>query len=521
MTVAQFPPRVSESELSRLADTVRTAGERESISVRAPGTDAEIGSVPSGTETDVVEAVARGRTAQQSWATLPVESRARILRRFHDTILDERATVLDLIQLETGKSRLDALNELLDVANTARYYGHRPALLEPEPRRGAIPFLTRTTVEHPPVGVVGVISPWNYPLTLSIADAIPALLAGNAVVLTPASATPFTALLVWTLLRRAGLPEDVFQVVTGPGGTVGPALIDRVDFVVFTGSTETGRRVASRAGENLIDATLELGGKNPMIVLADADLDRAVAAVIHGSFGNAGQLCLALERLYVSREVFDPFVERLVERIDTLELGLRYDYGPDVGSLIGPAQLATVKAHVEDATESGATVEVGGRHRPAVGPYVYEPTVLTNVDSSMTITREETFGPVVTVEPFDATSEAVEMANETDYGLNASIFTDTPERGRELASRIECGTVNVNGAYAPAWGSIDAPMGGMRDSGIGRRHGPEGVLKYTEARTVSEQRGPSIHPPRWLPNGWYESGMVWLLRLLDRLPGLR
>lgn len=522
MTGAQFPDRISKSDLTRLADSVRTQEERQAITVVAPATDAEIGTIPSQTESDVEAAVDRARSAQQAWANRPVESRARVIHRFHDLVLENRRTIMDLVQLETGKARLDALNEVLDVANTAQYYGPRAAdLTAPESRNGAIPFLTRTQVQHPPVGVVGVISPWNYPLTLSVADTIPALLAGNAVVLTPARATPYTALLIRDILRKAGLPDDVLQVVTGPGSAAGGAIIDRVDFVVFTGSTETGRKVASRAGENLIDATLELGGKNPMIVLADADLGRAVEGVVHGAFSNAGQLCLALERLYVQESVYEPFLERLLGRIESLELGARYDYGPDIGSLIGPDQLTGVETHVEDARSEGATVRTGGRHRPDIGPYFYEPTVLTDVEPSMTVTREETFGPVITVESVSTPAEAVEMANDSKYGLNASIFTGDAAVGRDLAGRIECGTVNINGAYAPAMESIDAPMGGMKDSGIGRRHGPGGLRKYTEARTVAEQRGPSIHPPPWLPGSWYERGMKTMLQLLDRLPGFR
>lgn len=522
MTPTPFPERISAQYLSELADSIRTAGDRDEISIHNPATDVEIGTVPAGTEADVAAAIERAQSAQEAWASRSVESRARVIRRFHDLVLQHRQRILDLVQLESSKARLDALYEVLDVANTARYYGHRaPGQLAADSRRGGVPFLTRTYVEYPPVGVVGVISPWNYPLTLSVGDAIPALLAGNTVLLTPASATPYTALLIRDILSAAGLPEDVFQVLTGRGSEIGGELVDAVDFVVFTGSTETGRTVASRAGETLTDVTLELGGKNPMLVLADADLDRAVEDVRYGAFSNAGQLCLAIERLYVQRAVFEPFLDKLLARLSTLELGASYDYGPDIGSLIGQDQLETVKSHVETARAEGATVRTGGTHRPDIGPYFYEPTVLTEVDPSMAVTCEETFGPVLTVQPFDTLNEGIGMANDSAYGLNASVFTSDSTTGQEVASQLDAGTVNINGAYAPAWGSIDAPMGGMKDSGIGRRHGPEGIRKFTEARTVSEQRGPSIHPPRWLPESWYERGMTGMLGLFERLAGFR
>ncbi|USZ70148.1 succinic semialdehyde dehydrogenase (plasmid) [Halorussus salilacus] len=517
-----LPGSITTGRLSQLAATVPANPGGSEFTVEAPYTGKAIGTVPSCAPADVRAAVKRARDAQADWADRPVDERAAVLLQFHDLVFDRRAELLDVTQLESGKARIDAFEELMDVATNARHYAHRAEqYLGSVDRKGALPLLTRTVEHRHPVGVVGVISPWNYPLTLAVSDAIPALLAGNSVVLKPASETPFAALLVRELLEEAGLPEGVFEVVTGRGSEVGPALVDEVDYVCFTGSTETGREVARRAGENLVDCSLELGGKNPMVVLADADLDAAAAGAVHGCFTNAGQLCISFERLYVQREVYDDFLDRFVRRTRAIDLRASYDWKADVGSLVSADQLETVEAHVDDAVGKGADLLVGGRARPDIGPYFYEPTVLSGVSGEMDIAREETFGPVVSVRPFDFADEAVALANDSAYGLNASVWTADSDRGREMARRIECGTVNVNDAYAAAWGSVDAPMGGMKDSGLGRRHGREGFLKYTESQTVAEQRAGSIRPPDWLPKGWYARGMSSALRLMERLPGVR
>jgi len=517
-----FPARTTPDALSELSATVPAGEDRPGIEVEAPYSGDRIGEVPACSPADVDAAVERARDARASWADRPADERAAIVSRFHDLVLDRRAELLDVVQLESGKARIDAFEEVADVASTARHYAHRaPEYLESERRRGALPLLTRTVEHRRPVGVVGVVSPWNYPLTLAVSDAIPALLAGNAVVLKPASETPFAALLVRDLLREAGVPEAAFEVVTGAGSEAGGALVDAVDYVCFTGSTETGRAVARRAGENLVDCSLELGGKNPLVVLADADLDAAAAGAVRGCFANAGQLCISFERLYVHRDVYEAFLDRFVRRTRRLDLGAGYDWAPDVGSLVGPDQLSKVETHVDDAVEKGADVLTGGRARPDVGPYFYEPTVLSGVTEEMALAREETFGPVVAVTAVDSVDEAVERANDSEYGLNASVWTEDGERGRAVARRIDCGTVNVNDAYAAAWASLDAPMGGMKASGLGRRHGRQGLLRYTESQTVAEQRAGALRPPEGVPKGWYAAGMTLVLRAMKRLPGVR
>ncbi|MGA9399428.1 succinic semialdehyde dehydrogenase [Haladaptatus sp.] len=501
--------------LADLDGTVAVAdsGSDDSIPVHFPFTGEQIGSVPAATERDVSKAVSSARAAQREWSSWSVERRASLLSRFHDLVLDRQDELLDVMGLESGKARQHSFEEVLDVATNARYYANRGAdFLRPRRRDGAIPLATKTKEYRTPVGVVGIIAPWNYPLTLAVSDAIPALLAGNSVVLKPAEETPFTALFATKLLREAGVPETVFQVVTGRGGEVGPALIDGVDFVGFTGSTETGRTVAKRAGENLVKCSLELGGKNPMLVLDDADVSEAVEGAIRGCFTNAGQLCLSFERLYVQDGVYDAFLRRFAERTRNLTMAPSLDYEIEVGSLVSEAQFEKVRAHVEDAVEKGATVVTGGNARPDLGPYFFEPTILEEVTDGMVIAREETFGPVVSVTRFSDAAEAIRLANDSEHGLNASVWTTYSERGWNVARQIDCGTVGINDPYHATWASVDAPMGGMKASGVGRRHGREGILKYTEAQTVAEQRFASLAPPRRIPTEWYTRAMTGVMR---------
>jgi succinate-semialdehyde dehydrogenase/glutarate-semialdehyde dehydrogenase len=337
-----------------------------------------------------------------------------------------------------------------------------------------------------------VIAPWNYPLVLAVSDSLPAVLAGNAVVVKPDVQTTHTALAALELLIEAGLPAGVFQVVPGDGPGAGAGVVDRADFVSFTGSTETGRLVAERAGGRLIGCSLELGGKNPMIVRVDADLLKAVAGAIRGSFANAGQLCVSSERIYVHESVFEPFLRAFVARTLTLQLGAGFDYETDVGSLTYGHQLRKVEDHIRDAVDKGAAIRAGGNARPDIGPLFFEPTVLTGVTPNMTIFSEETFGPVVSVYPFSSDQEAIHRANDSRYGLNASIWSTDVRFAESMARRIETGTVNINEAYSAAWGSVDAPMGGRRDSGTGRRHGAEGLLKFTESQTIAVQTGAAL-----------------------------
>lgn len=487
--------------------------------LRLPATGEEIRR-PAADAEEMRSAVRRARRAQEDWAARPLRERTRLLLRLHDRILERRGEALDLIQLETGKARSHAFEEVADTAAVTRYYARSARRHLRTRRRGTLlPGLTAAWERRRPRGVVGLIAPWNYPLTLAITDAVPALAAGNTVLLKPDVRTAGTARWAEDRLREAGVPEGVFQVVAGPGEELGPSLIEGVDFVGFTGSTETGREVARRAGAALTPCSLELGGKNPMLVLADADLDRAVRGAVRGCYASAGQLCISMERIYVEAPVFRPFVDRLVEAVRGLELGVGPDWDVDVGSLASEEQLRKTEAHVADAVERGATVLAGGRRRPEVGPLVFEPTLLAGVRPGMRAHDEETFGPVAWVEPVASEEEAVARANESRYGLNASVWTGRPARGRSLATRIEAGTVNVNDAYGAAWSAADAPMGGTGDSGFGRRHGAEGILKYTDSQTVAVQRGlPVASPPGVGERAW--AGLVTAYLAARRLlPG--
>ena len=478
--------RPGRMETDRLATRIAVAEGRERKSITSPLTGEVIGEVPLGTREDVEVAVAECRRVQRRWAQTPVKQRAAVLLRYHDLVLDHQEELLDLIQAENGKARVWAFEEIMDQAVTARYYARlAPRVLRPTSRLTAAPGLITAKEHHLPKGVVGVISPWNYPLVLATSDALAALVAGNGIVIKPDSQTPFTALRAFELLQEAGLPEGLVQVITGPGTQVGSAIIDTTDYVMFTGSTETGRAIAEQAAGRLVGFSAELGGKNPMIITADVDLDRAVETATNGCFANTGQLCISIERIYVEQAIASAFTNRFAARVNALTLGAEQAYGPEVGALASKAQLDKVTQHIADAVGKGALVVAGGNARPDIGPFFHEPTVLTDVTPDMDLHREETFGPVVAVYPVQSVDEAVEQANDTDYGLNSSVLCGDVKKGKAIAARLLSGTVNVNDGYSSGWAAVDAPMGGMKTSGVGRRHGREGLLKYTESQTIA------------------------------------
>lgn len=509
----QIDPALS----GRLGSAVTlVAKPHDTLPVRAPYTGDLLAAVPCARDEDVEAAVSQARAAQPAWAALGCNARGRIFLRFHDLLLGRQNEVLDLIQLETGKARRHAFEEILDTAVVARYYArHSAAVLRPHRRRGALPFLTRTWEIPHPIGVVGFIVPWNYPLNLAITDAIAALMAGNTGVLRPDPQTSLTALWAVQLLREAGLPRDVLAVVTGEGPALGEALAARADYIMFTGSSRVGRIVGRQAADRLVGCSLELGGKNPFIVLADADLEAAVDGAIRGCFVGAGQVCVSTERIYVHQSLFAEFLSRFAQRTKALRLGAALDYSIDMGSLASERQLHTVEEHVADAVSKGATLVAGGRRRPELGPFFYEPAILTGVRPGMKMFAEETFGPVVSVYPFETEEEAVHLANASCYGLSASIWTRNARRGLKLARRIQAGSVNVNEPYAATWGSTDAAIGGMKQSGLRPRHGVEGLLKYTVTQTVAAQRWFPLGPRR--DAAAYARLMTFLVRTMKRI----
>ncbi|MGI5862169.1 MAG: succinic semialdehyde dehydrogenase [Myxococcales bacterium] len=515
----QIPKNAIERLLSRIT---LTGPAHPTAPLHAPFTDEPIHEVPQCTAEDLEEALREARAAQRDWSRRSADKRARVLLRFHDLVLERQDELLDAIQLETGKSRKHAFEEVTDTAVVSRYYAiHGPRHLAPRRRQGALPALTSATEYHQPLGVVGLIAPWSNPLSLAITEVLPALLAGNAVVLKPDEQTPLTALMAARLLDEAGVPPGLLHVLTGRGEVLGAPMIQGVDFIGFAGSADAGRAIARQAGERLIGCSLELAGKNPMIVLEDADLDSAADGAVRGCFANAGQLGVCIERLYVHASLFDRFVSRLVAKTRALKLGASFGWDYDVGSLVDRDQLERTAQHVRDAVGHGAHVAAGGRARPDLGPWFYEPTILLGVTEKAAVWREETFGPVVSVYKFQAIDEAVGLANASRYGLNASVWTSDADKGVELARRLRSGAVNINEAYAAALASVDAPIGGFNESGLGRRHGAQGLLKYTEAQAIAVQRLVPLTAPSGVSEEKYSRSLSRALKVVRRVPWLR
>jgi succinate-semialdehyde dehydrogenase/glutarate-semialdehyde dehydrogenase len=478
--------RPGRTETDRLATRIDVGEGRELKKVTSPLTGEVIGEVPIGTAEDVAAAMAEARRVQRRWAATPIKERAKVLLRYHDLVLDHQDELLDLIQLENGKARVWAFEEIMDQAITARYYARvAPRLLKPKTRLTALPGLVSAKEHHVPKGVVGVISPWNYPLVLALSDALAALVAGNAVVIKPDSQTPFTAIRAFELLEEAGLPKGLVQIVTGPGTQVGSAIIDSADYLMFTGSTATGRTIGAQIGQRLVGYSAELGGKNAMIITGDADLDRTVDGAVTACFANTGQLCISIERIYVDAAIEKTFTDRFAAAVGKLRLGNDQDYTADVGPLASKAQLDKMAEHTKDALDKGARLVAGGEARADLGPFFFEPTILAEVTPEMDVYREETFGPLVAIYPYTNVDDAIAEVNDTEYGLNSSVYCGDTKAGVRIAEQLMSGTVNVNDGYSSGWGTLDAPMGGMKASGMGRRHGADGLLKYTESQTIT------------------------------------
>ncbi|NDU77411.1 aldehyde dehydrogenase family protein [Actinomadura sp. DSM 109109] len=508
---------LSQPLADRLASQIVSEG-AATATIPSPFTGEPLATVPLSGAEDVRRAYTRAREAQRAWAALPAAERARPFLRLADALVDRRGEILDIIQLETGKARRHAMEEFLDVALCSLYYARRaPRLLRPRRRKGMMPGLTRVQELRHPKGVVALIAPWNYPFALGASDIAPALMAGNAVIHKPDTQTCLSSLWVLDLLVSLGLPRDVWQIVVGDPAEIGDPLVESADYVSFTGSTRGGRAIAEKVAPRLVSYSLELGGKNPMIVMPDADVERAARGAVRACFTNAGQLCISIERLYVHEDVYDRFVPRFVELVKDMRLGAGLDFDAEMGSLTHRRQLDAVTAHVDQAVGEGATVLAGGRARPDIGPLFYEPTVLADVTGDMDLCANETFGPVVSVYRYRDEDEVVARANDTPYGLNASVWTKSPARGRRLAARIQAGTVNINDGYGAAYASYDSPMGGMKQSGVGRRHGAEGLLKFTEVQTVASQHFLDLEPPGSLGYDTFADSMATGIKLMKKL----
>lgn len=502
---------------AELTDLIVAEPDAERRPIRSPLDDSVLVDLPLSTTSDVTCAVQAGRAAQRTWQAMTPQRRAAIVLAFHDRLLAGQDEVLDLIQAETGKTRANAFEEVAEVANVARYYARRAAkLIAPRRRRGVLPLVATATQTRLPHGVVGIVTPWNYPFALSIGEALAALLAGNAVVLRPDPRTSLSVLWGLRRLRAAGLPTGVLQVVTGDGDPIGEAVIRSTDYVSFTGSTRTGRMVALLAAHRLVGCHLELGGKNALYVRADADLDAAVRIALSSSFAGAGQVCVHTERLLLHSAIADEFLAAFLPAVRRLRLGVRLSYGYDMGSLLGADQLQRVIAHVEDARRHGARVLTGGRPRPEIGPWVYEPTVLEGVTAAMDVRDAETFGPVLSVYRVDDDAAAVRLVNDSDYGLHATIVTGDRAAGRALAPRLRTGTVSINESYVASWGATGAAMGARGLSGTGGRHGTDGLLKYTVVQSVAEQRAGSLGVSGESRQRWFAAAFSGSLKAARR-----
>jgi succinate-semialdehyde dehydrogenase/glutarate-semialdehyde dehydrogenase len=484
----------------------------------APASGDLLAEVPVTRDDDVRRACARARKAQQAWAVLPVTERAERLLRLRDALAEQAEDLVEVVSRETGKPRHEALlHEVAALLDTTAWTcKHAPEVLAPE--RLAFHLLKHRAgeVRYVPRGVVGVISPWNYPLLIPMAGVVAALAAGNACVVKPSDATPLVMVTAKRIYDSTGLPEDLFSLVIGDGST-GRALIEGgIDHCLFTGGGEAGRKVAAACGARLVSCTLELGGKAPLLACEDCDLERTAQAIVFGAFANSGQACISVERVYAHSSIYDA----LVERVRALTAGLRQgdpsrDY-VDVGAMVLPDQVDVVRRQIDDALRKGARLVSGGQERPGPGRF-FEPTVLADCDHSMLVMKEETFGPVVPLMRVRDDDEAVALANDSHLGLNAYVFTRSRPRAERLAERIEAGSVVVNDVFSN-YAASEAPFGGVKESGFGRVHGADGLRDMCHRKHVSFDRlSPPARDPYWFP--YTAKSFHWLQRATSVLFG--
>ncbi|MEA2474835.1 MAG: hypothetical protein QOE06_2750 [Thermoleophilaceae bacterium] len=463
-------------------------GNGKTFAVENPATGETIAHLPDMDAAQVKALVDRARAAQPAWAETSFDERAKIMFRARKWLVDNRERAARTVMDETGKTREDAF--IADVFTTADALGFwakkASTYLGDERVRSANPFVLgkKVVVRYRPFGVAGVIGPWNYPIANCFGDAIPALMAGCTVVLKPSEVTPLSSLFIEEGMREAGLPEDVLLVATGTGET-GAALVDECDVVMFTGSTRTGKKVAARAVESLTPFSLEMGGKDPMIVLRDADVDRAANEAVYWGMANGGQICQSVERVYVEEQVYDEFVDKVVKQVKELKQGRSNGPGSaEVGAITFAPQQEIIERHIADAIEKGAEIRTGGKPADVGGAgRWFQPTVLTNVDHTMECMTEETFGPTLPIMKVKDEHEALRLANDSRYGLNSSVYTKDIEKGERIARQLSAGSACVNDTVVN-YAAAEAPFGGTGESGMGVRHGPQGIRKYCGVQTV-------------------------------------
>ncbi|MDG2304974.1 MAG: aldehyde dehydrogenase family protein [Candidatus Binatia bacterium] len=471
-------------------EPIETQNGRRSYRLRSPVDLEPIGELTCATREEVQAAVDRARAAQPAWAAKSFEERAAVMYRMTELLIEQQDRVIDTVIRETGKPRAEAMAmEVYAACDSLVFYAKRAKkFLRREKRRlhGVLAILKKAYVVYKPRGVVGVITPWNGPFVLSLNPAVQALMAGNAVVIKPSEVTPYSGALVADMFREAGLPENLVQVVMGDGVTGADLIAAGPDKVSFTGSVATGKKIAVACGERLIPHTLELGGKDAMVVCGDADIDAAAKGALVGSCMNTGQYCCGTERIYVVKDVYDDFVAKVVEGAKALRQSDDVDQA-DVGATFWDRQLTIIEDHVEDALRNGARAEVGGGRNPDLKGLYFQPTVLTEVTQDMKIMRDETFGPVVSIMKVADEDEAVRLANDSPYGLNGNVWTKDAARGIEIAVRMETGAASVND-MALSYGVNEVPFGGVKESGVGMVNGPEGLRGYCHAMPIIVHR---------------------------------